>query len=198
MVYDKLMRTQFFTGAGDKGESALGGEKLSKSDLLFYVLGSLDELNSWLGLCRVEAALNAAGSIDVSKEIKNIQETLFIIQAELYALESLSAHAGCEETGKKIISRKVGHLEDLIKNIDEILPKIDKFIIAGGSELSARLDVARALSRRAERLTVSLSKNKKLSPDIIRYLNRLSSALFALARYINYNLNIKEDNPAYI
>ncbi|MBI2023513.1 cob(I)yrinic acid a,c-diamide adenosyltransferase [Candidatus Giovannonibacteria bacterium] len=186
------MRTIFFTGKGDEGESYVGDHKTPKDDILFYVLGSLDELNSWLGFCRAEAERSKV--LDTHLALKNIQETLFIAQAEIYA--------GFDEDAaikvKRITPEKVAFLEEIIKKVDGTLPKINKFIIPGGSELAARLDVARALARRAERLAVSLGRERGVSPDLLRYLNRLSSALFALARFVNFKTNFKEDNPTYL
>ena len=182
------MKTQFFTGRGDKGQSAFGKKKLPKDDVLFDVLGNLDELNSWTGFCRTEA------SADIRAILKEIQETLFMVQADVAA-------AGFNYKAKSFagnIGQKTSELEMAIGKIDKKLPTIKKFILPGGSEFSARLDVARVIARRAEHSAVRFNnKKKKLQPELLQYLNRLSSVLFALARYVNYKKKIKEENPKY-
>lgn len=172
--------TIYFTGKGDKGKSAMGAKKISKADPLFEVLGTLDELNSWLGVCQY-------------KKLKPLQEDLFIAQAEI----------GLKAMGKKskiqITKSKTQHLENKILEIDHIVPQIKKFIIPGGSELSTKLDYARALARRAERALVKASEaNEAISSSVLlQYLNRLSSYLFALARLVNFRLKLKEEHPNY-
>ncbi len=166
--------TIYYTGRGDKGKSEMGAKKIPKDDPVFEALGSLDELSSWLGLCGYH-------------KIKAIQEDLFIAQVEI----------GLAAMGRKskiqITNAKTKRLEQEIAKIDKVVPPIKKFIIPGASELSAKLDFARALARRAERAAVRI----KASPDLLQYLNRLSSLLFALARLVNFRLKKKEQNPSY-
>ena len=169
-----------YTGKGDKGQSAFGKKELPKDDVLFDVLGNLDELNSWTGFCRTEA------SADIRAILKEIQETLFMVQADVAA-------AGFNYKAKSFAGN-IGQKTSELKK----LPTIKKFILPGGSEFSARLDVARVIARRAERSAVRFNnKKKKLQPELLQYLNRLSSVLFALARYVNYKKKIKEENPKY-
>lgn len=187
------MNTKFFTGEGDQGQSKIGKSHYLKSNFLFAVLGGFDELNSWLGFCRAEAEkIKIAEPVNIAVTLKNIQEILFIVQAEVAALGF-----NFDKNTKKITVEKIEFLEDVIKKIDEVVPPITKFIIPGASELSARLDVGRALSRKVEKMSVGLSRRKELSPELLKFLNRLSSVLFALARYANYKLGVKEDNPTY-
>jgi len=189
------MKTKFFTGDGDKGESKIGNRAVSKSSNLVEFLGGLDELNSWLGLCRVGADNKVSPKdekgVDVSAALKDIQNSVFIIQAEV------AAQGFGYPKSPKITEDKTKKLEETILKIDEILPKIDKFIIVGGTELSSRLDVARAISRRVERLGKKYSEESALSEPLLKFLNRLSSILFALARYVNYRAGITEENPTY-
>lgn len=188
----------FFTGKGDKGESFLGKKKISKDEKLFELLGDLDLLNSWLGLCRVEGARivstksGARLVLPIVSVISDIQEAVFTAQAEVG-----STAIGAKIGGKKITREHVLYLEEVISGIDDKLPAIKKFIVPGGSELSARIDVARALARRAERTAVSFGKKKKLSSEFLKFMNRLSSVLFALARYVNFVLKEKESHPKY-
>ena len=189
------MRTKFFTGAGDAGKSKIGKLEISKADFLFEVLGALDELNSWLGFCRVEAGEQVYKKINknlnIAAVLKEIQEILFIVQAGIAAIGFNFP------VNKKISPQKTAFLENTIKKIDRELPPLKKFVVPGGSEISARLDVARALSRRVERQIVIFNRKKKVSPETLKFLNRLSSALFALARYVNYKAAVREENPGY-
>lgn len=189
------MKTRFFTGMGDAGKVKIGKMEISKADFLFEVLGGLDELNSWLGLCSVEAEKifkRNKALVNIYRILREIQNTLFIAQAEVATIG-----LGIEKNDKTITQVKIDYLEDIIKKIDEELPPLKNFIIPGGSELSVHLDIARAVSRRVEKATVRFSKKKNLSATMLKYLNRLSSALFALARYANFKLGIKEENPTY-
>lgn len=167
--------TIYYTGRGDRGKSAIGAKKIAKDDPLFEALGALDELNSWLGFCQY-------------KRLKAIQEDLFIAQAEI-AMVAMG-----KKSKIKITKAKTERLEKEIMAIDKIVPQIKKFIIPGASELSAKLDFGRALARRAERAAVKA----KVSAELLQYLNRLSSILFALARLVNYRLNKREEHPSYL
>lgn len=189
--------TKFYTRQGDRGTSKLGDKELSKDDPIFEALGNLDELNSWLGICQVgpKAGRPSRREKKLLKSLNiilgNIQEMLFIAQAEIAALGS----------GRgpriKIAAGKVGDLERIIADVDAILPEITKFIIPGGSLLSAQLDYARTIARRVERGVRKYAKTKKVRPELFEFINRLSSVFFALARLVNYKLKIKEEHPSY-
>lgn len=181
------MRTRFFTGKGDEGQSRIGKTLFKKSEPFFDLIGDLDELNSWLGFCRTVLKKEKK----LADLLKRLQEFLFIVQAEIAAAKF--GYKG----GPKISIENVFFLERNIKAIDRKLPKISKFIISGGSEAASRLDLARAAARRVERRAMAFSAGKKLNPPTLQFLNRLSSLLFALARYINYRSGVKEENPSY-
>jgi cob(I)alamin adenosyltransferase len=181
------VRTKFFTGVGDSGESTVGKTKISKSSPLIEFLGGLDELNSWVGFCRAGGEAHR----EVASALKRIQEILFIAQAEVAAIGF-----GYEKS-PHITKAHTEFLEERIKEIDAELPELKKFVLPGGSALSASLDVARANARRVERLAKRYSEEKPLSPDLLQFLNRLSSMFFALARYANFKLNIPEEHPSY-
>jgi|SRR3989344_657092 len=180
--------TIFYTGQGDKGKSAMGARKIAKDDPLMDALGALDELNSWLGYCRASVKRKA-----ISYKLKAIQEDLFVAQAEIAMI------AMQKKSKIQITNVKTKALEKEILKIDKQVPQIKKFIIPGGSELSAKLDFARTLVRRAERAVVKANAANEAisSPELLQYLNRLSSYLFALARLVNFRLNIKEESPSY-
>ncbi|OGY66360.1 MAG: ATP:cob(I)alamin adenosyltransferase [Candidatus Harrisonbacteria bacterium RIFCSPLOWO2_01_FULL_40_28] len=190
------MKTTFFTGRGDEGSSLIGKQKLQKNQIEFQLLGELDELNSWLGLCRVEAKkvireLYRSNIEDVAGILKNIQETLFIAQAEVASI------AFQYPLTHKVVQKKTEDIEEVIKRINKVLPPILTFIIPGETELAGRIDYARALSRRVERTCVAFHGEKEVSPYLLQFLNRLSSVLFALARYSNHVLGVKESSPEY-
>lgn len=185
-----MPKTKFYTGEGDGGKSKMGNKKINKNDSLFWLLGGLDELNSWLGFCRA-VMLKTAKLKTAGDWIKEAQEGLFIAQAEVAAVGS-----GFKPKFK-IDENKTIWLEKIIKEIDKKLPPLTKFIIPGASEISARLDVARVMVRKTERSAKEFYVKIKLSPELMKYLNRLSSFLFALARWTNYLLKIKEEHPSY-
>ncbi len=185
-----------YTRKGDKGDTSFFGcnQQFSKNSVLAEALGSIDELNSFLGLCKVRARIganltqsNANKNIDIPDVIERVQQNLFIIQANL---------AGA---GKKISRKKISDLEKIIDGIEKELPSIKSFFISGGTELSALFDYARAISRRVERRAVAYSESEKekISPEILVYLNRLSSLFYALVRICNLKSGVKEKSPSY-
>ena len=185
-----------YTGKGDKGTTKVIDSKnrFSKDSALAEALGSLDELNSYLGLCKFKARQTQDGGILIGKEelktskiLKEVQEDLFIVQAQT---------AGAD---KKISKAKVTKIEKIIAAIEKEIPPIKGFSIAGGTELSSLFDVARTIARRTERKVVAVSDSgmRKFTGSTLAYLNRLSSLLFALARLSNHRSGIKEETPSY-
>ena len=186
-----------YTGKGDAGTTKTFGcdqQRISKSSELPEALGTLDELNSFLGLCKVRAAsefdptfLVGKRKYKTSEVIADIQQTLFIVQAEV---------AGAD---KKIGKTKVTQTELLVNTLEKLMPPITTFTIAGGTELSALIDVARTLSRRAERKLVAVDEMslRKISPNTKAFANRLSSLLFALSRYANVTAGLDREVPKY-
>jgi len=186
-----------YTRKGDKGTTKVldSKERFSKGSELAEALGTLDELNSFLGLCKVRARVMQEGAIPVgrktesiSRVLREVQGSLFIVQAEL---------AGAKR--KNLTKAKVTRLEKLTDAIEKELPPITAFTVAGGVELSALLDVSRTLARRAERRAVAVHDVgiRTLHADTRAYLNRLSSLLFALARLVNHRSGITEESPDY-
>lgn len=183
------MKTVFFTGKGDDGKSRIGKRLMCKDNPLIGVLGRLDGLNSWLGFARVEANRNKKTKW-ISTSILEVQEMLFIAQAEIAAI------GFGLPVSQKITKKNIQVLEKIITSADQKIPKITKFIIPGGTELAARLDIARTEARGLERAAVA-NKKSKFSPDIFAFFNRLSSVFFALARLTNSELGKKEQHPSY-
>lgn len=185
-----------YTGFGDKGTTTLFDCKqtrISKSALLIEALGSVDELNAYLGTIKVNSIKDKITlkignkNLYYSDMIEDIQQNLFIIQAELGGSKM--------STGKKELKK----IEDIINKIGEILPPITSFTISGGSILSSGLDYARTLARKTERRIIAVAEEKSriISLETISYMNRLSSLLFAMSRYSNYILSIPEEHPTY-
>jgi cob(I)alamin adenosyltransferase len=181
-----------FTGKGDGGTTKVldSKERIPKSSELPECLGTLDELNSFVGLAKARArdVGDEPGPFYIMSEVlRDVQETLFIVQAEV---------AGSD---KRFEMEKVENAETIINAIEKEIPPIVAFSIAGGTELSALLDVARTLARRAERRMSGLEVAgiRTLSDPTRAYMNRLSSLLFALARLANHKAGVKEENPSY-
>lgn len=212
-----------FTGKGDNGTTKTFGcdQRISKSSAITEALGSLDEINSFLGLCKVQSAYLGLklGQEKISEIVHDIQKNLFIIQAEL---------AGAEKT---IEERKVKEVEEIINTIEKALPPIKTFFISGGSPyleseqlsgagLAAIFDIARTIARRAERRVVQVAEEqmnqtlfekdfpsqkpengaenkRRIGSQTQAYLNRLSSILYALARYVSHVSGISEEAPDY-
>jgi cob(I)alamin adenosyltransferase len=184
-----------YTRKGDSGTTkffdSAGGERVSKSSCRTEALGALDELNSFLGWVKTQTAewrFSVGESKTLFRDILGqIQKDLFIIQAEL---------AGAP---KAISSEKILWLERLIAEAEQSLPPIKSFVIAGRSEVSALLDVVRAIARRAERRVVEAKDRFEVSPaaNTLAYLNRVSSLLYALARLANVKVGLAEESPDY-
>lgn len=175
-----------YSGKGDSGETTAFGcdqQKISKSSELPEALGALDELQTFLGFVKMRAGRE--GRIGVV--VHSVQETLFIVQAEI---------AGAD---KKLKEGAVKEVEAMVNGIEKEIPPLTGFSIAGGTELSALLDVARTLARRAERRLIAAGEAATcpLSKETKAYMNRLSSLLFALARLANHLAGVAEENPGY-
>lgn len=175
-----------YTGKGDTGTTKTFGcnqQRISKSSELPEALGALDELNAFLGFVKMR-------SVEVSRiqmMLRDMQEVLFIIQAQV---------AGAD---KKLKEDVVTQIEELVNGIEKEIPPITGFSIAGGTELSALLDVTRTVARRAERRLIAAKEIGAYVPpdDTMAYMNRLSSLLFALARLANHLAGVKDESPRY-
>ncbi|MBU0974497.1 cob(I)yrinic acid a,c-diamide adenosyltransferase [Patescibacteria group bacterium] len=174
------------TKKGDKGESYLiGGKKIPKSDIVFEVLGTLDELNSHLGLVVVKIKRNPSHELAKNANfLQEIQNTLFYLGAQL-------AGSTKEKLKKPQLSKLEREADKLqIKMADNW---IVKFVLPGGTELGAHIDISRTVSRRLERLIVALSEKKPVPELILKYVNRLSDYLFILRCFANDRLSVEEN-----
>lgn len=181
-----------YTRKGDSGTTKTFGcdQRISKSSSVAEALGTLDEINSFLGLCKVRSAkekLMFSEEVSCAQIVHNIQKNLFIIQAEL---------AGSKMTTE---DSKVKEVEFIIDSIEKMLPPIKSFFISGGTELAATFDTARTISRRAERRVVGVKEEGQIELGVftLAYMNRLSSVLYALARFANHKAGISEESPDY-
>lgn len=191
-----IVKNTLYTRKGDNGTTTLfhcDQGRISKSASIIEALGSLDELNAYMGIIKVYSESEGI-KIPTSKKdvlfstiLENIQQTLFVIQAEV--------------AGSNISPTKdnLKEIERIIEMISKMLPPITSFTISGGSVLSAELDYGRTLARKAERRIIQVKEDgiRILSTHTISYMNRLSSILFAMSRYANHFLSIKEEHPNY-
>lgn len=175
-----------YTGKGDNGTTTAFGcdqKRISKSSELPEALGALDELNAYLGFVKMRSTEEPR----IALVLRETQEVLFIIQAQI---------AGAD---KEVGESTVQDIEKIVNDIEKEIPPLLGFSIAGGTELSALLDVARTLARRAERRLIEANEVGacQLTDDARSYMNRLSSLLFALARLANHLAGVEEENPRY-
>ena len=169
--------TKVYTRSGDDGTTGLGGgQRVGKDSPRIEAYGTVDELNSVLG-----AALAAGLSGEIAGPLRSIQNELFHLGSDLCILEGDKAKMPVP----RIEERHVAALETLMDRLSEELSPLENFILPGGSPGAARLHVARTVCRRAERLVVTLSRHESVGAWTVRYLNRLSDALFVMARYEN-------------
>lgn len=170
-----------YTRTGDTGSTSLfGGKRVLKCEELVDVYGSIDELNSWIGLI-----------ISRSPETKEKSEAAFLtsVQRDLFTI------GGCFagwQGDLVFVPERVTQMERKIDLWEKALPALANFILPGGHPLAALCHIARSICRRVERQTVSLSRKQQVDPGIVMYLNRLSDLLFQFARYINNNENAGE------
>ena len=174
-----------YTRTGDAGKTRLiGGEKRWKDDARVEAYGTVDELNSEIGLCR-----------ELLKEQKEDQFSslmLFLksVQNELFNLGTQLASAEDRDSDNlpRLSHDAISKLESEIDTVNESLSELTSFVLPGGSVINAQFHMARNVCRRAERRTVTLARNETVDPENIRYLNRLSDALFVWSRWVSYIL----------
>lgn len=179
------MALKIYTKTGDKGTTSLiGGTKVSKSHLRIDSYGTIDELNSFIGVC-----FDSISDMHSKTVLKEIQDRLFTIGSSLACdpdKEPLMKLPDLKETD-------IHFLESEIDKMNEVLPPMKNFILPGGNIAVSHLHVSRCVCRRAERICVAMQENNLFIDGIVlRYLNRLSDYLFVLARYIGKLNNAEE------
>jgi cob(I)alamin adenosyltransferase len=177
--------SRVYTKSGDAGETSLvDGSRVSKADLRVAAYGDVDELNSLLGIARIDLAdpqLNAA--------LGKIQNELFIVGADLASPLSVQV----PRVGEEIVTE----MERLIDLLLEELEPLREFILPGGAQLGATLHLARTVARRAERSVVALGAQSGINEQALIYLNRLSDLLFVMARVANRRAGVKEESANF-
>jgi len=170
--------TKVYTKTGDAGETALaGGQRLPKDHLRIEAYGTVDELNSVLGVARGQIA-----EPELSAHLEAIQHHLFDLGGDLCVLEPDKERFGMAP----FPAERVTWLEGLLDRACEELPPLEEFILPAGEPGAAQLHVARCVARRAERVCVALARDEPVSAQVVPYLNRLSDALFVFARLVNH------------
>lgn len=174
---------KIYTRTGDKGKTSVIGGRVDKDDIRVESYGTVDEVNSYIGKAVTE--LNPDLFSDVIADLEKIQHELFDCGGDLATIS--------EKAPEKLSEDAITYLEERIDLFIEEAPELEKFILPGGSVPAATLHIARTVTRRAERLVVSLTKTGvPVSPLSLQYLNRLSDYLFALARVVNFRLGVKD------
>lgn len=202
--------SMLFTGKGDDGTTKTFGcdQRVSKSSAIAEALGAVDEINSLLGVVKTRGEkIVAIDGLSFYAVLADVQQDLFVAQAEL---------AGAE---KKMGKMRVEKLEGWVNAIEKELPPITTFFVSGGTELGALCDHARTIARRAERRVVKALENARgvssalparsksdeggggdssgSHKELLAYMNRLSSLLYALARLANHRAGVTEEKPHY-
>lgn len=182
---------KIYTKTGDKGETGLvGGGRISKSDIRLDCYGTVDELNSALGIARA----GLANSKLDSKFKSHLDQDLYVLQNELFNLGSRLACADENMLAKMpaVTDESITRMEQSIDRITKEVPPLKNFILPGGAVTAAQLQFARTVCRRAERATVKLSESDTVEPILVKYLNRLSDYLFVLGRHVNFKAGVDE------
>jgi cob(I)alamin adenosyltransferase len=169
--------TKVYTRTGDDGRTGLGGgQRVEKDSPRIEAYGTVDELNSQIGV-----ALASGLCEPLAAALGSIQNDLFHLGSDLCTLEPDKQRRPVP----RIEQRHVAALEKVIDRLSEELPPLENFILPGGCPGAAQLHVARTVCRRAERLVVALARVESVGAETVPYLNRLSDALFVMARYEN-------------
>ena len=169
--------TKIYTRQGDSGSTRLGGgQEIPKDDLRIEAFGTVDELNSTLGV-----ALASGLDAGLAAPLQTIQNELFHLGSDLCILSEDKQSLPTPQ----IETRHVDALEAILDRLTGEVGPLENFILPGGSIGAAHLHVARTVCRRAERLVVALGRRESIGAETVRYLNRLSDALFVMARYEN-------------
>lgn len=170
-----------YTRRGDRGRTDLSsGERVSKDSERIQAYGTVDELNSLVGVCRSYAD-------EKQEELEEVQNELHILQAEL----------ANREPDTEITQENVERVEEACDHYQDECPPLTSFVLAGGTKSAAQLHNARSVARRAERKIVRLDQDEELRQEVLAYINRLSDLFFLMARHENHLADVEEKNPRY-
>lgn len=174
---------KIYTRTGDKGQTSLfGGKRVSKSSLRIEAIGTVDELNSALGVAVAQYQRSK-----IKDGLERIQNDLLDIGSVLASPSTMNP-----EPITNNLKNRVTDFEKLIDQLTEKLPELRNFILPGGGKADAMLHLCRSICRRTERRIVELTKKELVPNDILVYFNRLSDLLFTMARFVNYKEKQKE------
>ncbi|MFB4163468.1 cob(I)yrinic acid a,c-diamide adenosyltransferase [Alteribacillus sp. JSM 102045] len=173
---------RLYTKSGDKGKTSLIGGRRDKDHIRVEAYGTCDELNSFVA--------KASASVD-EKLFPDIQPELVKIQHELFDCGSDLANIK-KEREFKVKESMITFLEERIDEYIKEAPELERFILPGGSPAAADIHVCRTVTRRAERVTAALMKEEEINSEVFKYLNRLSDYFFAVARVINYRMQVAD------
>lgn len=174
---------KLYTKQGDKGKTSIIGGRVDKDHVRVEAYGTIDELNSFVGKAVTE--LDAEKFQDIIEDLTTIQHELFDGGGDLANV--------MKERHYKLAEEPIAILEKRIDALSEEAPPLERFILPGGAPAAATLHIARTVTRRAERQTVTLMKEiEDVSPVVQKYLNRLSDYFFAAARVVNHRLDIQD------
>jgi cob(I)alamin adenosyltransferase len=188
----RLAINRVYTRRGDSGDTSLvGGQRRAKDDLRIEAYGTVDELNSFVGLAResaIELAPRAPGLTALAAILRRVQHELFNLGSVLATLpEDLHPKQA------RVTEAETAQLEREIDRMNESLEPLRSFVLPGGSRLNAELHVCRTVCRRAERLCVTLAAREPVDGEIVKYLNRLSDTLFVWSRWASRELGAPEN-----
>jgi cob(I)alamin adenosyltransferase len=192
----RLAINRVYTRHGDAGATKLvGGQDVPKDDARIEAYGTVDELNAFVGVAR-ETLAEGLGKVaaDRAGDLKALGGTLLRVQHELFNLGSILATLPEDVHPKqpRVTAVEVARLEAEMDACQEVLAPLRSFVLPGGCRLNADLHVCRTVCRRAERLTVALARGVEVDPEAVKYLNRLSDALFVWSRWATYLLAAPE------
>ncbi|WP_141433268.1 cob(I)yrinic acid a,c-diamide adenosyltransferase [Bacillus sp. 03113] len=174
---------RIYTRTGDKGQTSIIGGRVDKDDIRVEAYGTVDEVNCFVGQAMTQ--LDKEIFQDILEDLEKIQHELFDCGGDLANVS--------KNRPFKLSEEAIDYLEKKIDLFIDEAPALERFILPGGAEAAASIHIARTVTRRAERLVVSLMKNNSNVPETpLKFLNRLSDYFFALARVINYRLEIKD------
>ncbi len=174
---------KLYTRTGDNGKTSLIGGRVDKDDIRVEAYGTVDEVNSFVG--QAVTQLELAIFEDILLDLERIQHELFDCGGDLANVS--------KKRELKLTKESIDYLEGRIDAMIAEAPELERFILPGGAPAAASIHIARTVTRRAERLVVSLMKNDNDIPVLtLQYLNRLSDYFFAVARVINFRLNQKD------
>ncbi len=182
----RLALSRIYTKTGDQGETGLvGGQRVPKDAQRIEVFGTVDELNSFVGLARISA--RESGLNELESIFERVQHELFNLGSVLATLPQ-DLHPKQPRITKETIER----LEREIDRYNASLPSLRSFVLPGGSRICAELHVCRTVCRRAERTLVTMSHAEEIPIEAMLYLNRLSDAMFVWSRWVNQALGVEE------